>query len=108
MTPATRVAVLRDGRTVQLDMPRTISRHPVNRFVAEFMGRPVSNTIDGMVTGGTFHAGTISCLVTRPDGPVTLGIRSGQITLCEAGTEGAIALAVEVMELIEPDTLPIL
>ena len=52
MTLATRIAVLKDGRLVQFDEPRTIYRRPANRFVAEFMGRPAMNTIDGMVEGG--------------------------------------------------------
>ena len=52
MTLASRIAVLRDGKLVQFDEPRAIYRRPANRFVAEFMGRPAMNTIDGMVEVG--------------------------------------------------------
>jgi ABC-type sugar transport system ATPase subunit len=69
------------------------------------MGRPAMNTIEGTVTDGIFRAGNIACPVERPDGPVTLGIRPEQVELVEAGSEGAITLAVDVRELIEPDTL---
>ena len=105
MTLATRIAVLRDGKLVQFDEPRAIYRRPANRFVAEFMGRPAMNTIDGVVESGIFRAGDIACAADCPDGPVTLGIRPEQIEF--AGSEGAsaIAIVVDVKEAVEPDTL---
>ncbi|RLP26963.1 ABC transporter ATP-binding protein [Mesorhizobium sp. YM1C-6-2] len=105
MTLATRIAVLKDGRLVQFDEPKTIYRKPANRFVAEFMGRPAMNTIDGMVEGGVFRAGAVACPVDRSDGPVTLGIRPEQIELAAASTPGAMTLTVDVKEAVEPDTL---
>ncbi len=105
MTLATRIAVLKDGKLVQFDEPRTIYREPANRFVAEFMGRPAMNTIEGTVTDGIFRAGDIACPVERSEGPVTLGIRPEQVELVEAGSKDAVTLAVDVRELIEPDTL---
>jgi sn-glycerol 3-phosphate transport system ATP-binding protein len=105
MTLATRIAVLKDGRLVQFDEPRAIYRRPANRFVAEFMGRPAMNTIDGKVEGSTFRGGAIICPVDCPDGPVTLGIRPEQIEFADPGTPGAVQLTVDVKEAIEPDTL---
>ena len=63
MTLATRIAVLKDGKLVQFDEPRAIYRRPANRFVAEFMGRPAMNTLDGVVENGVFRAGDIACAV---------------------------------------------
>jgi ABC-type sugar transport system ATPase subunit len=105
MTLATRIAVLQDGRLVQFDEPKTIYRRPANRFVAEFMGRPAMNTIDGMVESGVFKAGAVSCAVDRPDGPVTLGIRPEQVEFSALATPKAMTLTVDVKEAIEPDTL---
>ena len=105
MTLASRIAVLRDGRLVQFDEPRAIYRRPANRFVAEFMGRPAMNTMDGMVESGMFRSGDIQCAVDRADGPVTLGIRPEQIEFADANAPGAIVLSVDVKEAIEPDTL---
>ena len=105
MTLATRIAVLKDGRLAQFDEPRTIYRRPANRFVAEFMGRPAMNTIDGIVDGGIFRANTVICAVDRPDGPLTLGIRPEQIEFAEPASPGAMKLIVDVKESIEPDTL---
>ena len=105
MTLATRIAVLKDGRLVQFDEPRAIYRRPANRFVAEFMGRPAMNTIDGVVEGGVFRAGAVACAVERPDGPITLGIRPEQIEFVASTSPGAVVLTVDVKEAIEPDTL---
>lgn len=105
MTLATRIAVLKDGRLVQFDEPKTVYRRPANRFVAEFMGRPAMNTIDGMVEGGVFKAGAVSCVVDRPDGPVALGIRPEQIEFAAPGAPETLTMTVDVKEAIEPDTL---
>ena len=105
MTLATRIAVLKDGRLVQFDEPKTIYRRPANRFVAEFMGRPAMNTIDGMVEAGVFRAGSVACPVDRPDGPLTLGIRPEQIELAGPDAPGAMTFTVDVKEAVEPDTL---
>ena len=105
VTRATRSAVLKDGKLVQFDEPRRIYREPANRFVAEFMGRPAMNTIEGTVKDGVFRAGDIAFSVERPEGPVTLGIRPEQVELAEAGSRDAVTLAVDVRQPIEPDTL---
>lgn len=105
MTLATRIAVLKDGKLVQFDEPRMIYRRPANRFVAEFMGRPAMNTMDGIVENGMFRSGDITCQVECPEGPVTLGIRPEQIEFAEQGAEKGTALTLDVKELIEPDTL---
>jgi multiple sugar transport system ATP-binding protein len=43
MTMGHRVAVLRDGRLQQVDTPRALYDHPVNTFVAGFIGSPSMN-----------------------------------------------------------------
>jgi len=47
MTLASRIAVMRAGAIVQLDEPHVIYNKPANRFVAEFIGSPSMNFIDG-------------------------------------------------------------
>ncbi|MEX0696641.1 MAG: ABC transporter ATP-binding protein [Dongiaceae bacterium] len=105
MTLGTRIAVLNEGRLVQFDAPRQIYRRPASRFVAEFIGRPAMNTIDGAVAGGVFRAGPFELSVGRPDGPLALGIRPEQIVVCPAPTPDSIAFQLDVMELVEPETL---
>ncbi len=58
MTMGDRVAVLKDGRLLQVDTPRALFDHPVNTFVAGFIGSPAMNlmvlplTTDGLAIGG--------------------------------------------------------
>ncbi len=106
ITLGTRIAVLNEGRLVQFDTPRRIYREPASRFVAEFIGRPAMNTVDGVVDQGIFRAGAFALPVgNRADGPVVLGIRPEALVLREQPTEHSIAFTLDVVELVEPDTL---
>ena len=49
MTLADRIAVMRSGQIQQLDAPQTIYSRPVNRYVADFIGSPGMNFIEGEV-----------------------------------------------------------
>jgi ABC-type sugar transport system ATPase subunit len=106
MTLATRVAVLRDGKLVQFDEPKTVYRRPASRFVAEFMGRPAMNTFEGRVDEGMFKAVDIACTAPSiPDGPVVLGIRPEQVEIVDSSAADAIRFEIDVIELVEPDVL---
>jgi multiple sugar transport system ATP-binding protein len=52
MTLAHRVAVMRGGRLQQFDTPLNIYNRPANRFVAEFVGNPGMNFMEGLVDAG--------------------------------------------------------
>src|SRR5215211_857088 len=60
MTLASRVAVMKKGRLQQFDTPLNIYNHPVNRFVAEFVGSPSMNFMDGRIERGTFVSESVS------------------------------------------------
>ena len=51
MTLANRIAIMRDGLILQLDNPKTIYNFPVNKYVAEFIGSPSMNFIEGRLDG---------------------------------------------------------
>jgi multiple sugar transport system ATP-binding protein len=51
MTLGQRVAVMRDGVLQQCDTPQNLFHHPVNLFVAAFMGSPSMNLVDATVEG---------------------------------------------------------
>lgn len=106
MTLGTRIAVMSEGALVQFDTPRIVYRRPATRFVAEFIGRPAMNTLDGAVRGGRFSAGAINLPADGlPEGPIALGVRPEHLLVHEAAGEGRIPLEVDVVELVEPDTL---
>ncbi|MBD1572626.1 sn-glycerol-3-phosphate ABC transporter ATP-binding protein UgpC [Vibrio sp. S17_S38] len=46
MTLADRIVVLKDGRIEQVGTPEDIYHHPVNTFVASFIGSPTMNLVD--------------------------------------------------------------
>ncbi len=48
MTLGDRIVVMKDGRVQQADTPLRTYNHPVNRFVAGFIGMPPMNFFDGM------------------------------------------------------------
>lgn len=83
MTLASRVAVMKKGRLQQFDTPMNIYNHPANRFVAEFVGSPSMNFIDGKLT---------------------MGIRPEHIQVQLQPNEGAIPARVYVTELMGNET----
>jgi multiple sugar transport system ATP-binding protein len=106
MTLASRVAVMRKGRLQQFDTPLNIYNHPANRFVAEFVGSPSMNFVDGRIDGETFVSDSLqlhldSCAVS---GLVTIGVRPEHIQVLTEPQDGAIAASVYVTELMGNET----
>jgi multiple sugar transport system ATP-binding protein len=57
MTLGHRVAVMRDGRVLQIDTPQALYAAPVNLFVAAFIGSPAMNLIEAELRDGAVHFG---------------------------------------------------
>jgi multiple sugar transport system ATP-binding protein len=104
MTLASRVAVMRQGRLQQFDTPLNIYNHPSNRFVAEFVGSPSMNFVEGQVERGVFVSEEIKFAVDRPDGAVSLGIRPEHVHVLTQSQDGAIRAKVYVTELMGNET----
>ena len=51
MTLGQRVAVMRDGRILQVDTPQTLYEHPRDLFVAGFIGSPAMNLVEARIDG---------------------------------------------------------
>ncbi|KGM98221.1 sn-glycerol-3-phosphate ABC transporter ATP-binding protein UgpC [Clostridium botulinum] len=47
MTMGDRICVMNFGKIMQVDTPLNLYNHPVNKFVAEFIGSPSMNVIEG-------------------------------------------------------------
>src|SRR5687767_6399632 len=60
MTMADRIAVMNDGRIEQLGEPLELYDRPANLFVAQFIGSPAMNIIEG-----TYNTGTVESLGMR-------------------------------------------
>jgi multiple sugar transport system ATP-binding protein len=105
MTMSDRIAVLDQGRLQQCATPHEIYHHPVNAFVAGFIGTPSMNFVKGSLRADgarlAFEAGQLSLALPRAmvpdlprDGAVTLGVRPEDLLLA-AGGEPAVARVVE-------------
>ena len=96
MALADRIAILKDGILQQYDTPENIFYHPVNKFVAYFIGSPTINFIDATLHisrekayaefgGATIDLGEIKDLLVERIGETTkdyiLGIRPQHITI---------------------------
>jgi multiple sugar transport system ATP-binding protein len=81
MTLGQRVAVLRDGRVLQVDTPQTLYREPADLFVAGFIGTPAMNLVEARLDGDDIVFGRNRVALDsaqRPparDGRIVLGIR---------------------------------
>ena len=91
MTMGERIAVMRDGIIQQVDTPLGLYNHPINRFVAGFIGSPSMNFVEGRLIkedGPAFQAQGFRAklphmLTTKVesflDKEVTLGFRPEEI-----------------------------
>lgn len=114
MTLAHRVAVMHRGKLQQFDSPLTIYNRPANRFVAEFVGSPSMNFIDGRIEPETqtFRTDQISLRLSRlveeaggiDRSAVTLGIRPEHIRVSPAQRDGWLQATVYVTELMGSET----
>ncbi|MBS1210982.1 MAG: hypothetical protein H6R19_3380, partial [Proteobacteria bacterium] len=92
-TLADRIVVMRDGYIEQIGAPMELFNHPVNTFVAGFIGSPPMNLLparalahaDGVAVA--LSADSLVCVPTKPgvaiaaDMPVTFGIRPEDVAL---------------------------
>jgi ABC-type sugar transport system ATPase subunit len=114
MTLGHRVAVMNKGKLQQFDTPLEIYNRPANRFVAEFVGSPSMNLVDGEIDGasrtfkandGTFRLANIP--VVAASGPVTFGIRPENIEISTTRRDGWWPASVYVTELMGSETFVI-
>ncbi len=106
MTMGDRVAVLKDGLLQQVDTPLNLYDHPVNAFVAGFIGSPAMNLMSVPVDSGGARIGDYTLpipreLLARASGNrITVGIRPEAFDLSQR--EG-IPATVDVVEELGAD-----
>ncbi|TYO63179.1 ABC transporter ATP-binding protein [Bradyrhizobium hipponense] len=102
MTLSDRVAVMLDGELLQVAPPQEIYADPDDRRVAEFIGSPKINMLDGVVrerglidvAGSTLAIGADALAGAH----LTLGIRPEAFHLAERGGPGALTGFVRMIE----------
>jgi len=115
MTMGTRIVVMHGGLIQQVAAPLDLFHHPVNKFVAGFIGSPPMNFFEGKIVesgnGLTFEEGHFSLTLVasqleamKPyvNKNVTFGVRPGDIyqasAIQETGKDQQIEALVEVVE----------
>ena len=115
MTLAHRVAVMRKGKLQQFDTPMNIYERPANRFVAEFVGSPSMNFVEGEVdfAHGRFSAKGVSIALNEEQlrrlknqnaQEVVVGIRPEHIAIDPGHHEDEIGATIYVTELMGNET----
>ena len=113
MTLGDRIVIMKDGYIQQIGTPQEVFDHPVNMFVAGFIGTPQMNFFTAQLVQegeGAYHAqvGNVSIpldarlqkALHTPSQEVVLGIRPEHIRFAAAGTPGALTGTVEVSEMM--------
>ena len=91
MTMADRLAVMQEGRLLQVASPREVYDAPADLRVAEFIGAPRINLFQGrLAADGTVESGSLRLpLRARSDGrEVTIGIRPDALSIVRQGHPG--------------------
>jgi len=109
MTMGHRVAVLRDGKLQQVDTPERLYDHPVNTFVAAFIGSPAITLVESGVREGVARVHGVPvpldrAVAGRAGEKVVVGLRPESWHVVETPGDGtrddpsALALTVELVE----------
>ena len=112
MTLGQRVAVMRDGRVVQIDVPQRLYQAPRDLFVAVFIGSPSMNLVEATVDTDEIAFGQFRVpldLVRRPasgTGRVVLGVRPEAFNDADFAQQHLprIDVTVDVLEELGSDT----
>ena len=109
MTLADRIAIMKNGIIQQLDTPHAVYNHPVNLFVAGFIGSPTMNFLQGNINGTSFATETLNVPLGgykfekgaggKVDG--ILGVRPEHIAVGEDAKKMPFQLESEI-EIVEP------
>ncbi len=113
MSLADRIAIMNDGVLQQVGTPGEVYRHPVNLFVAQFIGSPVMNILPAVVRSeGTrsdlvigdgdatfeFPADLPKRLAAKQYESLVIGLRPEGVLIAEAETPGYIPVEAHIIE----------
>ena len=93
LTMSTNIAVMKEGVVQQFDSPDKIYHYPANLFVADFIGNPKVNLLEGYIIGkNTVDLGEfkINMDTYNTTGKVVVGVRPEDIGVSTSPIPGAI------------------
>ncbi|MBW4438316.1 MAG: ABC transporter ATP-binding protein [Pleurocapsa minor GSE-CHR-MK-17-07R] len=111
MSMGDRIAVMRNGKVLQLDQPTKVYDLPVDQFVGGFIGTPPMNFLHGHVhqngAGYVVRLGDFSltppqdvhpALAQQRDKPVIIGIRAECMEPMKTASPDAVPVTIDVVE----------
>src|SRR5512137_805890 len=84
LTMSSNIAVMREGVIQQMDTPDRIYHYPANLFIADFIGNPKVNLLEGVIDGrDCVHLGDFDLKLATRDafGDVVIAIRPEDISI---------------------------
>ena len=119
MTMGTRIVVMKDGFVQQIGAPQELYDHPINTFVAGFIGTPQMNFFDGTITSdGTItfannqkvklSTAALANFDEKKIGnglDIIMGVRPGDLKVLDAETDMSVTARVEVIEALGNETI---
>ena len=119
MTMGTRIVVMKDGVVQQIGAPQELYDHPINTFVAGFIGTPQMNFFDGRITpdGKITFANNQTIQLSKTTLAnfdeakigsgleIIMGIRPGDLKVLDAECDTSVVAKVEVVEALGNETI---
>ena len=119
MTMGTRIVVMRDGFIQQIGAPQELYDHPINTFVAGFIGTPQMNFFEGHISPNgkllfannqeiTLSPAAMAAFDEEKIGDgldVIMGIRPGDLKILEGKNNTSVVAKVEVVEALGNESI---
>jgi multiple sugar transport system ATP-binding protein len=112
MTMADRIVIMKDGHIQQVGTPAEVYHQPANMFVAQFIGAPSMNLLNGVLSGNGIELDTGTRIPIghetqgkKLDAPlkVVVGVRPDDLTLDDSNP--VISGTITLREPLGPETL---
>ena len=119
MTMGTRIVVMKDGFVQQIGAPQELYDHPINTFVAGFIGSPQMNFFDGRIeSDGTITFANNQTIKLSKETfanfdekkigsglDIIMGIRPGDLRVLDSADGMSVSARVEVVEALGNETI---
>ncbi|HSR30475.1 MAG TPA: ABC transporter ATP-binding protein [Anaerolineae bacterium] len=92
LTMSSDIAVMKEGVLQQLGTPDAIYRYPANLFVADFIGNPKVNLLQGVVKGNSVDLGDFQIDMDTSDAPenVVIAVRPEDVAISTEPIPGSV------------------
>ena len=119
MTMGTRIVVMKDGFVQQIGAPQELYDHPINTFVAGFIGTPQMNFFDGRIApDGTITFANNQTIKLSKEAlanfdadkignglDIIMGVRPGDLKVLDTENDMSVTARVEVIEALGNETI---